>query len=114
MAGRSYTSITDPRYKFTAKERDSGITGLDYFGARYFDSRIGKWMNVDPLGGLHPDCTPYSYVSSNPIKNIDPDGKDIWDAIRGGVNAALSAISPSLATPPSRYYDGDRNDYRAG
>ena len=33
--------------KFTGKERDAE-TGLDYFGARYYGSKIGRFTTVDP------------------------------------------------------------------
>ena len=37
------------RYKFTGKERDTE-TGLDYFGARYYGSNMGRWMSPDYNG----------------------------------------------------------------
>jgi len=73
MAGRSYTSITDPRYKYTEKERDVE-TGYDYFGARYYDSRIGRWMSVDPLAGKYPQWSTYVYGADCPVYVTDPNG----------------------------------------
>ncbi|HEX2963541.1 MAG TPA: RHS repeat-associated core domain-containing protein, partial [Ignavibacteriales bacterium] len=49
----SYTNQTDSRYKFTEKERDLG-TNYDYFGARYYDSELGRWLSVDPLASKYP------------------------------------------------------------
>jgi hypothetical protein len=37
--------ISNEKYKFTGKERDDE-TNYDYFGARYYDSRIGRWLGV--------------------------------------------------------------------
>ncbi|HRR29436.1 MAG TPA: RHS repeat-associated core domain-containing protein, partial [Victivallales bacterium] len=34
-------------YKFTSKELDPE-TGLYYFGARYYDARLSRWMSTDP------------------------------------------------------------------
>ena len=34
-------------YKFTGKELDKE-TGLYYFGARYYDARISRWISTDP------------------------------------------------------------------
>ncbi|MCZ2269392.1 MAG: RHS repeat-associated core domain-containing protein [Ignavibacteriales bacterium] len=77
LNGRSTNSAyTNAKYKFTSKERDVE-TGYDYFGARYYDSRIGRWLQVDQLFEKHPDFSPYNYVLNNPLKLIDPDGKQV-------------------------------------
>jgi RHS repeat-associated protein len=38
--------LLERRYKFTGKERDTE-SGLDYFGARYYASSMGRWMSPD-------------------------------------------------------------------
>ena len=35
-------------YKFTSKELDPE-TGLYYFGARYYDAQLSKWISTDPI-----------------------------------------------------------------
>jgi RHS repeat-associated protein len=63
-------------YKFTGKERDSE-SGLDYFGARYNSSSMGRFMTPDPLGGLLIDpqtLNRYTYVRNNPLRYTDPTG----------------------------------------
>jgi RHS repeat-associated protein len=61
---------TAVRYKFTDKEKDS--TGLYYFGARFYDPEVGRFISVDPAcQGLNW----YSYCGNNPVNRIDPDGK---------------------------------------
>ncbi len=74
MPGRSGTMGADTRFRFTGKERDVE-SGFDYFGARYYDSRIARWMSVDPLAGKYPEIAPYVYTHNNPINRFDPDGK---------------------------------------
>ena len=62
--------------KFTGKERDSE-SGLDYFGARYNGSTMGRFMTPDPLGGKLVDpqtLNRYSYVINNPLRFTDPTG----------------------------------------
>ncbi len=63
------TVIEGVNYGFTGKEKDE--SGLHYFGARYYDSDLGKFTSVDPVA----ENEPYSYVSNNPMNFIDPDGK---------------------------------------
>jgi len=62
------------KFKFTSKERDIE-SDYDYFGARYYDSRIANWTSVDPLMEKHFDWSPYNYVLRNPLRLIDPDGE---------------------------------------
>ena len=65
-------------YSFTGKERDSE-TGLSYFGARYYDSDLMTgWLSVDPMADKYPSLSPYAYCGWNPVKLVDPDGRDIW------------------------------------
>jgi RHS repeat-associated protein len=71
MPGHSYVSGTPSRNLFTGKERDDE-TGWDYFGARYYDARIGRFISTDPL---ESSSSPYTYCSNNPMRFIDPNGE---------------------------------------
>lgn len=70
LVGRSLVSGTNGKYKFTSKERDAE-TLYDYFGARYYDSRIARWLSVDPLDEYH---SPYLFVNNYPIGIVDFNG----------------------------------------
>jgi RHS repeat-associated protein len=106
-------------YKFTTKERDSE-TGFDYFGARYYVSSIGRWMNPDWAD--KPEPVPYSsldnsqslnlyvYVLNNPLSKADPDGHccewakqqvqvaQRWTADHPRTMMAAKAVGTGLAT----------------
>ncbi len=81
--------ITVNNYKFSGKERDAE-SGLDYFGARYYGSSMGRWLSPD--WGEKPMAIPYAqyddpqslnlygYVRNNPITRIDADGHEILNA----------------------------------
>jgi RHS repeat-associated protein len=66
--------------RFTSKERDAE-SGLDYFGARYYASRTGRFTTVDPLMGTELALVDpqrwnrYSYVGNRPTRLLDPDGR---------------------------------------
>jgi RHS repeat-associated protein len=63
-----------------AKEKDDEIVGSgnNYdFGARHYDSRLGRWLSVDPLAIKYPHMSPHNFTGNNPISNVDPDGRSI-------------------------------------
>ena len=62
---------------FTGKERDRE-TGFSYFGARYMDHELmTMWLSVDPMADKYPSISPYAYCAWNPVRLVDPEGKEI-------------------------------------
>lgn len=62
-------------FVFTGKERDEE-TGYGYFGARYMDHELTTmWLSVDPMADKYPNSSPYNYCMWNPVKLVDPDGR---------------------------------------
>ncbi|MCK7532531.1 MAG: RHS repeat-associated core domain-containing protein [Marinilabiliales bacterium] len=63
-------------YLCNGKELDD-VTGLYYYGARYYDPVTSIWENVDPSWDLpqQVDESPYAYVGNNPVVFSDPDGR---------------------------------------
>jgi len=57
-------------------------TGLSYFGARYYDPVVGRFMGVDPQhfdeNKLH-SFNRYAYANNNPYRYVDPDGRSPLD-----------------------------------
>jgi RHS repeat-associated protein len=101
------TQSTTNHYKFTGKERDAE-SGLDYFGARYYASNMGRWMSPDwsakedpvPYAKLDDpqSLNLYGYVGNNPLARADADGHCAEDAcvVEGGVAAvAFVALTAS-------------------
>jgi RHS repeat-associated protein len=75
------TKVCFSQYRYTGKERDTE-SGLDYFGARYYSSSMGRFSSPDPSGLTYANpynpqsLNLYAYVLNNPLKNIDPTGLD--------------------------------------
>jgi RHS repeat-associated protein len=110
MADQRITSSYSSRYTFTAKEQDA-FTGLHYFGARYYDARISLWYGVDPMAEKMPEWSPYSYGFNNPIRMIDPDGREPEDWIKNKSTGQIewrSNVTSSKNTPKGYSYIGDR------
>ena len=90
-------SIWNTPYLFNAKEFDEE-TGLYYYGARYYDSRLSLWISTDALQEKYPQHTSYLYVGSNPVNAIDPDGHKIVF-----INGKIGGGSPKAGAP---YWNG--------
>ena len=75
------SGVDATEHHFTGKERDTE-TVKDYFGARYYDSGMGRFMSVDPAWLFAADpgnpqtWNQYVYVLNNPLSNVDPAGYD--------------------------------------
>ena len=55
-------------------------TGFGYFGARYIDHELmTMWLSVDPMADKYPSISPYAYCTWNPVKLVDPDGRELAD-----------------------------------
>lgn len=48
---------------------------------------LARFISIDPLASQYPSLSPYSYVANNPIRLIDPDGREIWISLDGGRKA---------------------------
>ena len=72
------------QYRFNGKEKDHE-SGFHYYGARYYWSELlAGWLSVDPLADKYPSISPYNYCLWNPVKLVDPDGRDVWEVDENG------------------------------
>jgi RHS repeat-associated protein len=129
----SYKSCTEADdYWFTGKERDAE-TGLDYFGARYHGSAIGRFTSVDPIGGfteVPQSLNKYAYGLNNPLRYADADGQfavpviplggiligGVWGGIDAYINqtgygkgifsGAMGGLAASMTYPWNPIYAG--------
>jgi RHS repeat-associated protein len=76
----STSNINAIAFRYNGKEYDSmnGLNRYDY-GARFYDPSLGGWHTPDPMAGKKPWISPYTYCRNNPLRFIDPDGRDEWD-----------------------------------
>ncbi len=90
--------------KFTGRERDAE-SGLDYFGARYYGSALGRFTSPDWSAKPQPvpyadfsnpqTLNQYAYVLNNPLAHPDADGH-CCDLI--------IALAQLLSSPPAQKY----------
>jgi RHS repeat-associated protein len=74
------------KYRFSSQEWNDNA-GLYYFGRRFYDPILQRWINRDPIqesGGLNL----YGFVANDPINTIDYLGfcdPSLWDLFWGNV-----------------------------
>ncbi len=108
---RDVTTTCTQNFKFESKERDTE-TGNDDFGARYYTSRLGRWLSADwsavpqpvPYANLTNPQTLnlYAMVKDNPETFADLNGHDDDSSGSGGDSSSGSGSgttgSPSAST----------------
>tara|TARA_R100001039_G_C1837898_1_gene99716 strand:- start:773 stop:1789 length:1017 start_codon:yes stop_codon:yes gene_type:complete len=93
-------------HRFTGKYLDDA-TGLYYYGARYYDPTLGRFISPDPLYLSDPErcvgntigCTLFAYANNNPMSFIDPTGLEGIvqgdEAYRRQVEESLQRVDPT-------------------
>jgi RHS repeat-associated protein len=81
------------------------LSALAYYGFRYYDQTLIGWTQADPLYRFQPDrawnmprrSNLYSFVLGNPLRLIDPDGREVTEA----PNPAEAPKPPPRTTTPN-------------
>ena len=107
LENRAYDSPTfagkDPRQGWRTplnnikySERRDEETDLSYFGARYYDSDLTTgWLSVGPMADKYPSMSPYNYCAGNPVKLVDPDGRDVLPTSEDAYQMILMTVLES-------------------
>ncbi|WP_174889481.1 RHS repeat-associated core domain-containing protein [Candidatus Williamhamiltonella defendens] len=69
---RNQTEADYKTRRYSGKERDT--TGLYYYGYRYYQPWVGRWLSSDPAGTVD-GLNLYRMLRNNPINHIDKTGK---------------------------------------
>ncbi len=87
MPGRTYSAGKGYRYGFNGKENDNEVKKDGYgnpnigtqqdYGMRINDTRLGRFLSVDPIGKEYPALSSYQFASNSPIAGVDRDGLEI-------------------------------------
>jgi RHS repeat-associated protein len=97
-------------YRFTGKEEDVEV-GLQYFGKRYLNPLLGRWISADPLTVhmLGSDLNSYAYVSGAALRNTDPlglekrDVKKEYEGIKKDYDKAITDTEAALEKASAHY-----------
>ena len=108
IANPEGTKQSPTNYLFTGKELDK--TGLYYYGARYYDPFIGRFITADTIVQAPYDSQSlnrYAYCRNNPINYIDPTGHFWWfipiiiSIVKGAIIGSLVGGIVAAATGTS-------------
>jgi RHS repeat-associated protein len=83
---QTWVTNYDPELKFSGKPHDAE-SGLDYFGARYYDHSLYRFLSVDPVIPVGRAVSNsqrwnlYGYCLGNPVRYVDWDGRQATEAI---------------------------------
>lgn len=106
MAARSQIEADYQFTRYSGKEMD--VTGLYYYGARYYAPWLSRWVNADPAGDLD-GLNRYAFVGNNPLRYFDNGGFNrtpaelkrtiIWQM------QTLSAVEQNMAVLENQMFD---------
>jgi RHS repeat-associated protein len=98
MKGRTFSDGSRYRYGFNGKEKDDETSiGAYDFDARIYDSRLGRWMSIDPLFAKYPDLTSYQFAGNSPIIFYDIDGEKFVNPYTDQAKTAETKLATAKA-----------------
>ncbi len=94
-----YSSGTTPtNFHFTGQRQDSGLGGIYYYGARWYDPYLNRWLQPDTIvpGAGNPQALDrYTYSLNSPTNYTDPSGhspcNDPMGTCQGGGGESTSS-----------------------
>ena len=88
-------AATSNTFGFTGREADA--TGLQFYRARYYDPKLQRFIQQDPIGFLGGDVTLYVYVGNDPINASDPLGLQKAEQVMRVVSDFSAGLGDTLS-----------------
>ncbi len=92
-------------YLYNGKELDEE-TGNIYYGKRYYNPQIARFINVDPISEDFYWVSPYNYAENEPIANID-----LWGLQKVSVNELNNRFAKYSTPDRPVYYVEEKQNF---
>ncbi|WP_242489485.1 RHS repeat-associated core domain-containing protein [Pseudomonas sp. TH06] len=115
MTARSAIEVSYKFVRYSGKEMD--VSGLYYYGARYYAPWLQRWISADPAGDVD-GLNLYGFVGNNPLRYIDESGfekteaeqrKEI-EALRKNIKAGYKIVDREDQLLAHLFYPEDRHE----
>ncbi len=97
------TTGTPDEFLFAGKTYDGNI-GFYFFGGRFYDPTMGRFITQDSSPGVREDpqsFARYVYARDNPLKIVDPNGHDWWSGIANAITSFASSVTNAWNSLPA-------------
>ncbi len=88
----------------TKTNRIVELLQIDTTKINYIAELSSRFLTVDPLAVKHPEISPYAFCNNNPVRYIDPDGRDWYENKDGNATWRKSK--------DAEYKDNDGNTWK--
>ncbi|MFS2223457.1 RHS repeat-associated core domain-containing protein, partial [Pantoea sp. B65] len=105
---RSQTEANYKTIRYSGKERDA--TGLYYYGYRYYQPWLGRWLSADPAGTVD-GLNLYDMVLNNPMTLSDSQGMAGRQGYIYSPFTSFDMIRQAMGLNMPRYLSGRKNLY---
>lgn len=90
LIARPGVEVSYKTMRYSGKEMD--ISGLYYYGARYYAPWLQRWVSADPAGDVD-GLNRYAFVANNPLRYVDTDGQAKAESVIVLYSGFLSELS---------------------
>ena len=103
------TLLTSNVMRFSSKPwvsflSSSATSGLYYYGYRFYDPYLQRWLNREPLEEA-VGSNLYEFVHGSPIYHVDSDGRIPWPLVAAGSALCLQAATTVMQNCSTLFCD---------